>query len=193
MTWLFDDFFTGGPRAWISEAPQDFSLGDKTAFNPDQEKYLHDTLKINPASIINIRQVHGDRVIFAGDVSGLTEADATITTRKDIVLAVRTADCLPVFLYDDQTPAIGLVHAGWKGTQKKITPKTVAVMCQRLGSRPENIKAALGPCIRRCCYRVGEEFLTFFPQEVSKNNEGIYFDLKGGWIKRRAYFRESTV
>ncbi|MBU0573034.1 MAG: polyphenol oxidase family protein [Candidatus Margulisbacteria bacterium] len=100
-------------------------------------------------------QVHSNRVAVVGktDLSKtIPGADALITAEKEVALAVRTADCVPVFLYDDKTPAVGLVHAGWRGTAMNITAKTLRTMEKEFGSRPEDVKAWIGPCIKACCY-----------------------------------------
>ena len=80
-----------------------------------------------------------------------------ITARRGLLLAIKTADCLPVLLADRRQHAIGALHAGWRGTLARIVEKGVGEMRRRFGSRPQDLVAAIGPGIHRCCYQVGEE------------------------------------
>lgn len=110
--------------------------------------------------LVSLRQVHGDRVVvFDGDIKkvGLLwqeEGDCLITQAPGFALAVFTADCLPIFLYDLRQEAIGIVHAGWRGTAKGVAKKAVEKMKVLFHSRNEDILAGLGPCIGPCCYEV---------------------------------------
>jgi len=107
--------------------------------------------------LITLRQVHSD-VIHA--VSGAAEdplvGDGLVTSTPGIILAVQTADCLPVIVADPRNRAIGVFHAGWRGTLKRIVEKGVGEML-RLGSRASDLKAAIGPGVHCCCYQVGTE------------------------------------
>ncbi len=106
-----------------------------------------------------LRQVHGSRVVRARDAEPLLEADGSIWLAGDSadpVPAVRTADCVPILLVDRTGRGAAAVHAGWRGTAERVAAEAVAVLA-RLGVPPGDLVAALGPAIRRCCYRVGEE------------------------------------
>jgi YfiH family protein len=70
---------------------------------------------------------------------------------------VLTADCLPIIVVDTKQQAVGVFHAGWRGTLKRIVEKGVGEMRRQFGSRPANLTAAIGPGIRGCCYQVGAE------------------------------------
>jgi len=80
-----------------------------------------------------------------------------ITAAPGLLLGIQTADCLPVILVDPKRRAVGVFHAGWRGTFKRIVEKGVGEMRRRFGSNPRDLKAAIGPGIGRCCYEVGEE------------------------------------
>jgi len=73
------------------------------------------------------------------------------------VLAILTADCIPVILVDTKRPAIGVFHAGWRGTVKRIIEKGVGEMRRCFGTQARDIKVAIGPGIHSCCYEVGPE------------------------------------
>ena len=89
--------------------------------------------------------------------------DGLVTQTPDLLLSVRTADCVPVLLYDPVARACGAVHAGWRGTVGNIVGNAVTELC-RMGSTPENIYAAIGPCIGACCYQVGQEVFDAFAE-----------------------------
>lgn len=91
--------------------------------------------------------------------------DGMVTKCRDLLLSVRTADCVPVLLCDTEKQVCGAVHAGWRGTVGGITKNAVELMVAQ-GAKRENILCAIGPCIGRCCYEVGREL---FDEFTSKN------------------------
>ncbi len=105
-----------------------------------------------------MRQLHSDTIhrLDAAPAKRL-EGDALLTNVPGLLLVIRTADCLPVLLYDPSGPAVAAVHCGWRGTEKRILEKAVKTMTDAYGSRPEEMMAALGPCIGAACYEVGVE------------------------------------
>lgn len=115
--------------------------------------------------------------------SSLLDTDALITDVPGVTLCATFADCVPLFFLDVKRHAIGLAHSGWRGTVKKIGLKTVEAMCRTFGSRPEDILAAIGPCICRDCYEVGEdtaeEFRRAFPdaEELLAVNRDNHYQL----------------
>jgi YfiH family protein len=84
--------------------------------------------------------------------------DGVITNLPEVVLTVRTADCIPVLLADKKLRAVGAFHAGWRGTFARIVEKGVGEMQAKFGSRPKDLLAAIGPGIHSCCYEVEDEF-----------------------------------
>jgi YfiH family protein len=120
--------------------------------------------------LISLRQVHGDRVfIFDGSCQNPDElwdqeGDALICQVPGYALAVFTADCMPLFLFDPVRKAIGVVHAGWRGAAKSLPGKAVEKMIQNFHCRPENILAAIGPCIGPCCMEVDEPVRALFKE-----------------------------
>ena len=113
------------------------------------------------------RQVHGTDVINIVDQvpstpTLLPEADALVTAQRDVALAIFTADCIPIFILDVKTPAIGIAHAGWRGTLARIAVNTLARMKTLFGTVAANCQIHLGPSIQKCCYTVSEELLTQF-------------------------------
>ncbi len=91
-----------------------------------------------------------------------TKADALITRKRGVALTMSTADCVPLLFYDPVTEAIGVAHAGWRGTARGIAAATVVAMGEQFGSRPADIRAGAGPSIGPCCYEVSEEVKQLF-------------------------------
>ena len=93
--------------------------------------------------------------------------DGLITATPGLLLAIQTADCLPIILVDPKHHAVGVFHAGWRGTLKRIVEKGVGEMRRRFGSRPGDLKAAIGPGIHGCCYQVGQEVRDQFESQFA--------------------------
>ncbi len=121
-----------------------------------------------PWPVVTLRQVHSDLVhcVDAPPESPLF-GDGLITTTPGLLLAIQTADCLPIILVDPRHRAAGVFHAGWRGTLKRIVEKGVGEMQRRFGTRPGDIKAAVGPGIHGCCYAVGAEVREKFESQFS--------------------------
>lgn len=133
---------------------------------------------------VTVEQVHGDRVIRAGgdcplEKGQLPEADGIVTDERNLALVIRSADCVPVFIFDPDTPAVGICHAGWRGTKKGIVPRTLEMLSRSFGSRVRSMKAAMGPAICLDCYEVGGEFNDYFPGFVHFREKKHFFDLRG--------------
>lgn len=91
-----------------------------------------------------------------------TQGDALITRKRGVALTLSTADCAPLLFYDPVTEAIGVAHAGWRGTARGIAAATVTAMVEQFGARPADILAGIGPCIGPCCYEVSDEVQQLF-------------------------------
>lgn len=160
-----------------------------TASSLENRRSFLSSLGINYRDLVCAEQVHAAGIKYAGkndlgrgalsfDTS-VPATDAFITDQKNVPLAVFTADCLSVFLYDIKTPAIGLVHAGWRSSKENITFKTIELMRQRFNTNKDNLFVAFGPSIRACCCQVEKEFQDYFPGSVSKKGGYYYLDLAG--------------
>lgn len=113
------------------------------------------------------------------------ETDALIITANDVGIFLNFADCTPIILYDESMNIGAIIHAGWRGTAANIVTKTVLKMTKSLSSKPEYIKAAIGPAIGFCCYNVGEDVYNSLKATVSDfselseiRNGDIFVDLK---------------
>jgi YfiH family protein len=172
-------FFKGqGVVALTSDASLDFTPADfDLPLTDAQRTYLKKYTNHDIFQVFWRKQVHGDAILETPSPPGGEEADAFITAEKNVPIAIRTADCVPVFIFDPTRRAIGLAHAGWKGTHKHIAAKVVQKMQQTYQSRPADLKIVLGPSIRSCCYQVGPEFREHFPSHVSQRPNGLYVDI----------------
>jgi len=122
----------------------------------------------HPWTLVTMRQVHSDIIHQVdSEPDAALAGDGLITATPGLLLGIQTADCLPIILVDPKRRALGVFHAGWRGTVKRIVEKGVGEMHRWFGTRPEDIKAAIGPGIGGCCYAVGEEVRTQFESQFS--------------------------
>jgi len=118
--------------------------------------------------LVSLRQIHSD-LIFRIDALPRQPlaGDGLVTDTPGLVLAVQAADCLPIVLVDRKRRAVGVFHAGWRGTVKRIVEKGVGEMRKHFKSDPRNLVAAIGPGVHGCCYEVGEEVRTRFEAQFA--------------------------
>ena len=115
------------------------------------------------AQLATLKQIHSAACVAAEGRAGLLgEGDALMEDRPGSVVAVKTADCIPILLVDERLRAVAAVHAGWRGTAARIAADAVAAMGSRFGTRPEDLHAAIGPGIGVGCYEVGPEVAAHF-------------------------------
>jgi YfiH family protein len=131
-----------------------------------------------PSEAKRVNQVHSNKVIIVLDLAedtSLQEADALVSKVPGIILSVKTADCLPLLLYDPEAKVIAAVHAGWRGAQLGIIERSLEAM-KELGAK--EITALLGPSIQKNSYEVGQEFRDFFPDKyLTAADTSLFFDL----------------
>jgi len=121
-----------------------------------------------PAGIRTVKQIHSAIVLSVSEprasASGAQEpqGDALISDLAGISVGVRTADCVPILLVDPSIPVVAAIHAGWRGSAENIAAAAVRQLSARWKTRPENLRAAIGPSIGVCCYEVGSEVANQF-------------------------------
>ena len=114
------------------------------------------------------RQIHSSIIHrIDGTPRHVPTGDGMITAVPGLLLAVKTADCVPVLIADVERRVVGAFHAGWRGTVSRIAEKGVGEMRRTFGSDPGDLRAAIGPCIRKCCYSVGPEVKAEFDSQFS--------------------------
>ncbi len=161
-----------------------FAEWDERARVGENRRRFMKALGAAQMQMVAVRQFHSD-VIYVVDAapSAPLRGDAILTRVPGLLLAVQTADCIPILLADPQTRAIAAIHAGWRGTLKRIVEKSVGRMRMVFGARPESIIAALGPGIGRCCYEVGPEVVKEFGSQFETARDwfdGPYDSLVSG-------------
>ncbi|MCX5709910.1 MAG: peptidoglycan editing factor PgeF [Candidatus Omnitrophica bacterium] len=160
--------------------------GDTSKALSERKKFLAD-LGIDYSKLVGAQQTHSKNVAYVTEAdlgkgallydSAIADTDAFITDKPGIPLAVFTADCLSVFLYDPVKNAIAMVHAGWRGTQKGIASAALDCMRNRFKTNPADLIAYFGPCIRSCCFEVEADFKKYFPNKVIERDKRLFLDI----------------
>lgn len=118
--------------------------------------------------LLQVKQIHSAIVHRVDALShDSLPGDGMMTDTPGLLLAIRTADCVPVLMADVKRHAVAAFHAGWRGTAARIVEKGVGEMRRQFGTLPRDLRAAVGPCIRRCCYVVGPELREQFASQFS--------------------------
>jgi YfiH family protein len=121
-----------------------------------------------PSTLVTLRQIHSDVIRFVDSpLESQLVGDGLITQTPGLLLGIQTADCLPVILVDPKRRAVGVFHAGWRGTVQRIVEKGAGAMRLQFGSRPRDLKAVIGPGIQGCCYQVGGEVREQFESQFA--------------------------
>jgi YfiH family protein len=178
LRWLVHGFSTrlgGFSRAYGGEALNlGFTKDDsKAAVERNRAAFLRELGAKRGISrslwpLVTLRQIHSDIIRFVDSPAELPLAgDGLITATPGLLLGIQTADCLPVILVDRKRRAVGVFHAGWRGTVKRIVEKGVGEMRRHFGTRPRDLKAAIGPGIHGCCYEVGSEVRDQFESQFA--------------------------
>jgi YfiH family protein len=158
------------PRSAKSKPERVLNLGftdwdTRARVTENRIKFFH-AIGAENMRIAAVRQIHSDAahrvdadILEASSASGkdALQGDALFTRDPGILLIVQTADCVPVLLADTKQRGIAAIHSGWRGTLKRIAAKTLGRMTMEFGTRPEDVIAAIGPAIGRCCYEVGSD------------------------------------
>jgi hypothetical protein len=153
----------------------------------NNRKNFLEGLGIDYKNLVCAKQIHSNQVRCATEEdmgkgaltyeNAIADSDAFVSDKKNIPLAVFTADCPSIFLYDHETPAIGLVHAGWRSSKEHITVLAIQFMQERFHTRVKDLSVGFGPAIRECCYEVRDDFKKFFLVGLKERNTRYYLDL----------------
>ncbi len=176
------------------------TVGDAPEAVEENHRRLAEELGIPKDFFVSPRQVHGNHVAIvtkASRGSVVPDTDALITNHRMVPLLLRFADCTPILVYDPRRHAIGLGHAGWRGTVARMAEALVRAMSEAFGSDPADMIAAVGPAIGPCCYEVGPEVVSRVEQELGpeflsnrKADGHAYFDL---WAANERQLRDAGV
>lgn len=170
IDWLLSGFSTrtgGKSTAYssdgrVGELNLGFTPNDSRGNVLENRRLLRNAVTGDPDfPLITLRQVHSSLVrrVTAADATDEPrwKGDGMMTSEPGLLLAIQTADCIPVLVADRKERAVAAFHAGWRGTLRRIVENGIGRMRLEFGSRPENLVAAIGPGIGQCCYAVGEE------------------------------------
>ena len=146
---------SGGPFSGLNVS---FRVGDREEDVRRNLALVGEAFAIPQERLVLMGQVHGERIRAIDSdeppPEHVPECDGLITARPGVALAVRTADCVPLFFVDRVRRVIGAAHAGWRGTALGMAAKMVDAFVEGFASRPEDILAAVGPAVGPCCYQV---------------------------------------
>ena len=158
------------------------SVGLTHAKNPeavrDARRRFAAALNLDPDTLTVAGAVHGAQVARVDEpTDSIGGVDALITDRPGIALFATYADCYPIVLWDPKHRAAGLVHAGWRGTEAYVATAALAEMAKQFDTKPEDVKAGIGPGICGNCYEVGADVAERFDQTFVKHSTGDRYQL----------------
>jgi hypothetical protein len=184
LPWLWAGFSTrrgGTSRAYCSEdEPGELNLGftegdDRDAVQRNRRLLAEAVTGNAETPIVTVHQFHSNLIIDSGALDSSREkglkADGHMTDTAGLLLAVLTADCVPVLVADRRKRVVAAFHAGWRGTVKRIVESGIGRMRLVYGSEPKDLIAAIGPAIGACCYAVGEEVQSEFESQFTYGRE----------------------
>lgn len=153
-------------RGGVSAPPFDsLNLGRSTEDSPgavaENRARLLTTLGLPPGRLATAGQVHGARVVEVAGPGHQDRCDALVTRVPGLALAVTTADCMSLLYV--ATGAVAAAHAGWRGAAEGMPVAALDALCACAGCPPEHVHVHIGPCIRACCYEVGDDVASRFP------------------------------
>lgn len=172
---------------WVWPEPPDFSRNDPDQFHRHLT-LLMEAMDITDWGVVYLSQVHGTRILWNPPAVDTTppKADGAITDRSALLLTVTVADCIPIWLYDEELYAVGLLHVGWRGTVQGILEVALEEF-ETQGSDLRRMEVVMGPCAQRCCYAVGldvieavhQAYPEWAPYVLELRGTSWYLDLVG--------------
>jgi YfiH family protein len=177
-------------RAIVTTRTYDMAFEESCSREPGgHRRQVYQKLGLNWHNLVCPSQTHGDavRVVRLQEAgqgvyrrsNAFSATDALITNQPYLPIAVLTADCLSILLFDPYKKVIAVVHAGWRGIKNAVTIKTIERMRETFGIQVCDLMVVLGPCIRPCCYEVKGEFLGYFKTSLIWRGKRLFFDLAG--------------
>lgn len=171
-----------------------FGRGDEDGVVLKNLEIFAENVGFDPQGVVSLPQIHSDRIFsvckeMRGEGyfirEGIESGDGYVTGQRGVVLGIKTADCVPILFEaekDGEIIAVGAVHAGWRGTVADIAGKCVDRLCGEFGVSVEHVRAAIGPCIHKCCYEVSEDLYFEVARGLSKEMAGK-FVLPSAWAE----------
>lgn len=163
-------YFSIGPWKCFLDARAGFtrriSSKDKNPIKKNEDSVLTSAGFTLPR--YKVSQVHGKSVFVVKKKNGAShvEADALVTSHRNMPLVLYYADCVPVYFFDPSTWSVGVAHAGWRGTAAGVCREVVRTMMKTYGTNPRHLLAVIGPSIKHCCYDVREDVFSVFKKTL---------------------------
>jgi YfiH family protein len=183
LDWLVHGFSTRPGGEGLLDGKRVLNLGftdwDERGHVAANRAKFAKALSVREMPLVTLRQFHSDVIHIAAPDADASHgqaprADALAARAPGLLLAVQTADCVPILLADTRLRVVAAIHAGWRGTLARIAVKTLGRMRMEFGTRPHDVVAALGPAIGRCCYEVGSDVARSFAAQFP--NAADWFD-----------------
>lgn len=162
------------------------SFGDIRDSLKNRKEFLSG-LGIDYQNLITAKQVHGKNVEYVTEknkgmgaldyASSIMDTDGFITDERNVPIAILTADCLSIFVYDPKRPAIAILHAGWRSTEQNISQAGLKAMQNKFNSQPEDLLVGFGSSIRVCCFQVENDFKSNFAFGLLKREGRVFMDI----------------
>jgi len=161
-------------------------FGDTSGSLASRKKFLSG-IGIDYKNLVCAKQVHGNRIAYVTKTNqgsgaleydrSVADTDGFITDQPGVPIAILTADCLSIFIYDPRRPAIAILHAGWRSTEKNISQAGIKAMQNKFGSQAKDLFVGFGPSIRSCCFQVEQDFKSNFTFGLIKRDERVFMDI----------------
>lgn len=155
-----------------------FSVGDDETIVKENRIAFANELGLDISQIAFQKQIHSDIITIVEKPGIIGESDAMITCKRNVGLAISSADCTPIFIYEKRKKIIAAIHSGWRGSEKKIVTKTIHKMMNQFDCNPSNMFVFVGPSIHQKNYQVGEDVASLFDQKyLIKKEEKLYLNV----------------
>lgn len=176
------------------------SVGDAPDNVAQNHQRLYNALGLDGLATTDARQAQADSIAIVDERhrgTRIPNVDALLTRTPNLPLLLRFADCVPILMFDPMQRAIGIVHAGWRGTVLKIATRAAQTMFDSFGTRARDLVVGIAPSIGPCCYRIGDDVIAQVRAAFKNADEwlvaqadGIHFDL---WQANAQQFRTLGV
>ena len=169
-----------------------FGRGDEDAIVLENLEIFAENVGFEARSIVSLPQIHSDKIFTVTGENcghgyfvreGVESGDGYVTGERGIALGIKTADCTPILFEaekDEKIIAIGAVHAGWRGTVADIAGKCIERLCNEFCVDPNDIRAAIGPCIHACCYEVSRDIYDAISDGLGEDMAENFVKTRGG-------------
>ena len=158
-----------------------------TKHSLENRKTFLSSIGVDYRSLVCAKQVHGKNVRYVKEEhkgsgaliyeNSIADTDGFMTDKKGVPIAILTADCLSIFIYDPKRPAVVILHAGWRSTEKNIAAEGVRMLQEKFGSSPQRLFIGFGPSIRSCCFEVEKDFRSNFPFGITTREGRNFMDI----------------